>query len=112
MNIALRFAMTCARAYRRASDHTRKLYNAAVLDRVLIRDGRIVEAAYHEPFDGLFAVPKFEYETVVGRRGLEPLTPCASCKCATNCANGPQQATLVHCQRGTRRVRSGGPIPG
>lgn len=25
----------------------------------------------------------------VGRRGLEPLTPCASCKCATNCANGP-----------------------
>ncbi len=26
---------------------------------------------------------------VVGRRGLEPLTPCASCKCATNCANGP-----------------------
>ena len=31
--------------------------------------------------------PKF-----VGRRGLEPLTPCASCKCATSCANGP---TLV-----------------
>jgi ectoine hydroxylase-related dioxygenase (phytanoyl-CoA dioxygenase family) len=26
----------------------------------------------------------------VGRRGLEPLTPCASCKCATNCANGPE----------------------
>ena len=25
----------------------------------------------------------------VGRRGLEPLTPCASCKCATSCANGP-----------------------
>ena len=29
----------------------------------------------------------------VGRRGLEPLTPCASCKCATSCANGPS-ATL------------------
>ena len=28
--------------------------------------------------------------TRVGRRGLEPLTPCASCKCATNCANGPE----------------------
>jgi site-specific DNA recombinase len=25
----------------------------------------------------------------VGREGLEPPTPCASCKCATNCANGP-----------------------
>jgi site-specific DNA recombinase len=89
MDIALRFAMTCARAYPRASDRTRKLYNAAVLDRVLIRDGHVVEVAYREPFDGLFALPKFEYETVVGRRGLEPLTPCASCKCATNCANGP-----------------------
>src|SRR5580704_18072633 len=31
---------------------------------------------------------------VVGRRGLEPLTPCASCKCATNCANGPFAETL------------------
>jgi hypothetical protein len=30
----------------------------------------------------------------VGRRGLEPLTPCASCKCATNCANGPWRETL------------------
>src|SRR5450755_2175294 len=27
--------------------------------------------------------------SVVGRTGLEPVTPCASCKCATNCANGP-----------------------
>jgi hypothetical protein len=26
----------------------------------------------------------------VGREGLEPPTPCASCKCATNCANGPR----------------------
>jgi hypothetical protein len=25
----------------------------------------------------------------VGRAGLEPTTPCVSCKCATNCANGP-----------------------
>src|SRR5579871_3925553 len=32
---------------------------------------------------------------VVGRRGLEPLTPCASCKCATNCANGPVPETVA-----------------
>jgi ectoine hydroxylase-related dioxygenase (phytanoyl-CoA dioxygenase family) len=32
--------------------------------------------------------------TLVGRRGLEPLTPCASCKCATNCANGPSTQSL------------------
>ena len=54
-----------------------------------MRDGHLVEAAYKEPFDLLFAVSKLEYDVVVGRRGLEPLTPCASCKCATNCANGP-----------------------
>ena len=27
--------------------------------------------------------------SLVGREGLEPPTPCASCKCASNCANGP-----------------------
>ena len=31
----------------------------------------------------------------VGRRGLEPLTPCASCKCATNCANGPSRGPIT-----------------
>ncbi len=32
---------------------------------------------------------------LVGRRGLEPLTPCASCKCATSCANGPWAINLA-----------------
>ncbi len=30
----------------------------------------------------------------VGRAGLEPTTPCVSCKCATNCANGPWRTTI------------------
>jgi hypothetical protein len=33
--------------------------------------------------------PCFPRSILVGRTGLEPVTPCASCKCATNCANGP-----------------------
>ncbi len=37
----------------------------------------------------LDAPQKHKSRSAVGRRGLEPLTPCASCKCATNCANGP-----------------------
>jgi hypothetical protein len=32
---------------------------------------------------------------VVGRTGLEPVTPCASCKCATSCANGPFRIDLT-----------------
>jgi DNA invertase Pin-like site-specific DNA recombinase len=66
MDIALRFATTCARAYQRAGDRSRKLFNSAVLERVLVRDGHIAEAEYKEPFDGLFVEPKFEYEDVVG----------------------------------------------
>jgi len=74
MNLALRFSTSCARAYRRASDRTRKLFNAAVLDQVHVRDGHLVEAGYKEPFDLLFSVPKFEYGDLVGGRGLEPPT--------------------------------------
>jgi hypothetical protein len=74
MDIALRFATTCALAYQRAGDRSRKLFNSAVLERVLVRDGHIAEAEYKEPFDGLFVEPKFEYEDVVGARGLEPPT--------------------------------------
>ncbi len=89
MDLALRFSTRCAIAYRRGSNRTRRLFNAAVLDEVRVRDGHLVEAAYKEPFDLLFSVPKFEYDDVVGRARLELTTPCASCKCATNCANGP-----------------------
>jgi site-specific DNA recombinase len=53
----------------------------------------------------------------VGRRGLEPLTPCASCKCATNCANGPVggQATRSALPHGRPRPaprRPSGPAAG
>ena len=64
----------CATAYRRGGYRTRRLFNAAVLDEVHVRDGHVVEAAYKEPFDLLFSVPKFEYDDVVGAKGLEPPT--------------------------------------
>ncbi len=44
----------------------------------------------HHPEDAVRAPSRS-----VGRRGLEPLTPCASCKCATNCANGPWLGRLA-----------------
>ncbi len=65
MDLALRFSTRYATAYRRAGDRTRRLLNAAVLDEVHVRDGHVVDAAYKEPFDLLFAVPKFEYDDVV-----------------------------------------------
>ncbi len=74
MDLALRFSTRCATAYRRGSDRTRRLLNAAVLDEVHVRNGHVAEAAYKEPFDLLFSSPKFEYGDVVGARGLEPPT--------------------------------------
>ena len=65
MDLAIRFSTHCATAYRRGSDRTGRLFNTAVLDEVHVRDGHVVEAAYKEPFDLLFAVPKFEYDDVV-----------------------------------------------
>jgi site-specific DNA recombinase len=72
MNTALRFAATCAQAYRRAGDRTRKLYNTATLESALVRDGHVTEVEYKEPFDVLFSEPKFEYDDVVEVSGLEP----------------------------------------
>ncbi|MHB1488693.1 MAG: recombinase family protein [Acidimicrobiales bacterium] len=74
MHTALRFATTCAQAYRRAGDRTRKLYNSASLEQVSVRDGHMTEAEFKEPFDLLFAEPKFEYGDLVEVSGLEPPT--------------------------------------
>ena len=89
LETAMHFATNCAKAYARASAPTRRRFNQAVFSRIDVRDGEIAAVGYHPPFDLLFSSSEFEYGDLVGRRGLEPLTPCASCKCATNCANGP-----------------------
>jgi hypothetical protein len=72
MDLALRFSTRCATSYRRASDRTRKLFNAAVPDEVHVRDGHVVDAAHKEAFDLLFSSPKFKYGVGVGRVGFEP----------------------------------------
>ena len=72
LDIAIRFASDCAGAYRRADDRTRTLFNAAVFEQLLVRDGRVGEARYRAPFDLLFTTPRFEYEGLVGGAGLEP----------------------------------------
>ena len=71
-----RFATNCAATYRQADPRTRKLFNAAVIDRIEIRDGHITHVDYKAPFDLLFGGSGFEYRTVVELRGFEPLAPC------------------------------------
>jgi hypothetical protein len=40
---------------------TRRLFNNAVFETVLVRDGKAAEARYCEPFDVLFSSRRFEY---------------------------------------------------
>jgi site-specific DNA recombinase len=79
LETAGRFATNCAVTYHRADPRTRKLFNAAVIDRIEIRDGHITHVDYKAPFDLLFGGSGFEYRTVVELRGFEPLTPCMPC---------------------------------
>jgi hypothetical protein len=74
LRTAIRFASDCAAAYRRADDRTRPRFNTAVFEQLLVREGRVAEARYRAPFDLLFAVPRFEYQCLVGGAGLEPAT--------------------------------------
>ena len=74
-----------------AAHHVDQTYrgDAAVKTcRVLLRGGIAPKTASDTPATEPHS-NRFPSSEVVGRRGLEPLTPCASCKCATNCANGP-----------------------
>jgi site-specific DNA recombinase len=74
LDIAIRFAADCASAYRRASGKTRSLFNQAIFEQLLVRDGRVGEARYLAPFDLVFNAQEFEYHDLVERAGFEPAT--------------------------------------
>ena len=74
-DIALRFATTCATAYRTAPDPARKLYNRALFDRLLVVDGRITEPVYAEPFGLVFGINGFEQGSLERETRLELATP-------------------------------------
>ena len=62
------------RANRVRNSRTRRLFNTAVFEAVLVRDGKAADARYREPVDVLFSSRRFEYGDLAGERGFEPLT--------------------------------------
>jgi len=74
LELAATFATRCGDAYRKASDRTRKQFNAAVFERLDVRDGRLCHEEYRPPFDDIFNVPEFEYGTRERTTGFEPAT--------------------------------------
>jgi hypothetical protein len=67
LRLAAQIAGTCATAYARAREKTRRLFNNAVFEAVLVRDGKAAEARYREPFDVLFTSQRFEYGDLAGK---------------------------------------------
>jgi site-specific DNA recombinase len=61
----------------------------ALVHEIRVESRHAIRPVFRVPQATLERDPVLALSRSVGRRGLEPLTPCASCKCATNCANGP-----------------------
>ena len=70
--MAASLATRCDDAYRKANDRTRKLFNAAVFERLDVKGGRLSHEQYRPPFEGVFNVSEIEYGTRVGTKGFEP----------------------------------------
>ena len=70
--LAASLATRCGDAYGKANDRTRKLFNAAVFERLEVKGGRLCHEQYRPPFDGVFNVSGFEYGTRVEVAGIEP----------------------------------------
>ena len=65
LELAATLATRCGDAYRMANDRTRRQFNAAVLERLDVKDGRLCHEQHRTPFDDIFTVSEFEYETRV-----------------------------------------------
>jgi len=76
LELAATLATRCGDAYRKANERTRRQFNAAVFERLNVKDGRICYEEYRAPFNEIFPVSGFEYETRVEARRLELPTPC------------------------------------
>ena len=84
LELAATLATRCGDAYRKATDRTRKMFNAAVFERLEVKDGRLSHQGYRPPFDDIFSVSGFEYETRVELTGIEPVASSMPSTRSTN----------------------------
>ena len=57
----------------RISGQVYRVFNAAVFDRLLVRDGQITEVRYRAPFGAIFGTEKFEQRSLVGGIAFKPI---------------------------------------
>ena len=119
LKLALDLTVNCDGAYRNAPESIKRMFNQAFFEKVLViqKDDDPnhiwIETKLRETFETLLGgeiknrVTKIRQTTemkiksaynsaisfittlLVELRGLEPLTPCMQCKCATSCATAP-----------------------
>lgn len=53
IGIALKLARSCYKAYRQASPETKKLWNQALFDKIVVKDKKVARFTYQEPFEVL-----------------------------------------------------------
>ena len=94
LELAATLATRCGDAYRKANDRTRKQFNAAVFERLDVKDGRLCHEQYRPHFDDIFSVREFEYETRVETRRLELPTSCVQSRRSSQLSYVPAGSTV------------------
>lgn len=95
LSTALSLLVDCATLYARTNDQGKRLANQALTNGIEISEDERATIKLAEPFAALTPTPAStdvrcsSTSEIVELRGLEPLTPCMPCRCATSCATGP-----------------------
>lgn len=98
LSTALSLLVDCATLYARTNEHGKRLANQALTNGIEISEDERATIRLSEPFAALVPEPAStdvrcsSTSSIVEVRGLEPLTPCMPCKCATSCAIPPHSA--------------------
>ncbi|GAB3196612.1 hypothetical protein GCM10027062_06310 [Nocardioides hungaricus] len=95
LSTALSLLVDCATLYARTDEQGKRLANQAFTDGIEISEDERATIRLAEPFAALAPVPTStdvrcsSTSSIVELRGLEPLTLCMPCRCATSCATAP-----------------------
>ncbi len=73
LDLALEIATQCGFGYKAASDNVRKFYNKAFFEKILVKDGKIVDYEHTDLFHDLLSEGSDKL-SLVGPAGLEPAT--------------------------------------
>lgn len=94
LELAMKLASSCDRAYKKASNHERRLLNQAFFEKIEVRGGKIAEVTFADPFGSILYVPGSNKRHNVGDTGFEPVTFTVSWCCATELRQSPSYSSV------------------